>query len=70
MGCLMACAQCGSNNQGEFPAEINLHFPGMANLRRPTVWVFPNVVLCFDCGHAEFTVPEGEVRALANGAAA
>ena len=32
---------------------------------KPIVFVFPEVAICLTCGHAEFTVPETELRVLA-----
>ena len=34
-------------------------------MERPIVFVFPEVRVCLGCGHAEFTVPEAELRVLA-----
>ena len=34
-------------------------------MERPVVFVFPEVRMCLSCGHAEFTVPEAELRVLA-----
>ena len=61
----MACKSCGSVNQKKFSAEMGIHFPD-----KPTVWVFPEVIVCLDCGTAEFAVPEAELRQLAKGDAA
>jgi hypothetical protein len=47
-----------------------IHFPGLRNIGKPIVWVFPEVVVCLDCGTAEFVVPEKELRQLAKGDAA
>jgi hypothetical protein len=44
-----------------------IHFPGLKNIDMPVVWVFPKVVVCLDCGTAEFSVPEAELRQLAKG---
>jgi hypothetical protein len=66
----MPCKFCGSLNQSKFTAEIAIHFLGLKNLDRPAVCVFPELVVCFDCGKAEFAVPQAELRELANGAAA
>ena len=33
----------------------------------PTVWMFPEVVVCLDCGFAEFVVPKNELHALVEG---
>jgi hypothetical protein len=47
-----------------------IHFPGLKNIDKPVVWLFPEVVVCLDCGNAEFAVPEAEVHLLAKGNAA
>jgi hypothetical protein len=46
-----------------------IHFPGLKNVNKPTVWLFPEVLICLDCGVSEFTVPETELRVLVTGAA-
>ena len=66
----MPCKSCGSVNQNKFSAEMAIHFPGLKNFDKPVVWVFPEVVVCLDCGTAEFAVPEAELRQLAKGDAA
>jgi hypothetical protein len=66
----MPCKSCGSVNQSKFSAEMDIHFLGLNNIDKPVVWVFPEVVVCLDCGNAEFVVPEAELRQLAMGAAA
>jgi hypothetical protein len=38
-------------------------------VNKPTVWVFPEVLVCLDCGVSEFTVPETELRVLVTGEA-
>jgi hypothetical protein len=43
---------------------MGIRFPGLKNIDKPVVWVFPEVVVCLDCGTAEFTVPEAELRQL------
>jgi hypothetical protein len=64
------CRSCGSPNQRKFNAEINLHFLGPDGLEKPAVWLFPSVVVCMDCGFAEFSTPKAELGKLASGAAA
>lgn len=47
-----------------------IHSPGLKNIDKPIAWVFPEVVICLNCGTAEFVVPEAELRQLAKGDAA
>ena len=66
----MPCKSCGSVNQKEFNVEMAIHLPGLQDIDKPAVWVFSGVVVCLDCGNAEFAVPEAELRKLAKGDAA
>lgn len=59
------CTSCGSKHNSKLGSEIGLHFKGISGLEKPMVFVFPEVVVCLTCGHAEFTVPETELRVLA-----
>ena len=59
------CRSCQSANLKTFSAEMGIHFPGLKNLDKPVVWVFPSLVICLDCGFSEFVVPE-EQRAKLN----
>ena len=58
------CRLCGSLNQSTFTAEMGIHFPGLKNIDKPVVWVFPELVVCLVCGAAEFVVPEDELAEL------
>jgi hypothetical protein len=44
---------------------MNLHLLGMANVDKPTVLVFPSVLICLNCGLAEFLIGESELKKLA-----
>ena len=66
----MPCKSCGSVNQSKFSGEIGIHFFGLKNIDRSVVWVFPELVVCMDCGIAEFAVPEAQLHQLAKGDAA
>jgi Zn ribbon nucleic-acid-binding protein len=70
VGCGMLCKSCGSVNQKKFSAGMDIHFPGLKDIDKPAIWVFADVVVCLDCGIAEFAVPEEELRQLAMGDAA
>jgi hypothetical protein len=60
----MNCAVCATNNQMEFPAEITIHFRGLKDIAKPRVHVFPKLLVCLDCGSAQFTVPKDELSRL------
>ena len=54
----------------QFVAEINVHFPGLRNLDKPPVLVFPKLLVCLGCGVSKFTLPEGELGLLRGNIAA
>jgi hypothetical protein len=60
----MACKSCQSEDQSNFTAEIAIHFPGLEGLNKPIVWVFQTILVCLDCGFAEFAIPDTELRVL------
>ncbi len=49
---------------------MGIRSPGLKNIDKAVVWVFPNLIVCLDCGMAEFIVPKNELGALAKGDAA
>ena len=63
----MTCKSCSSKNREAFSAEINVHCGGWEGLKKPGVLVFPKLLICLDCGFAEFAVPETELARLASG---
>jgi hypothetical protein len=60
----MGCALCQSRNQGEFTAEMIIHFTGISHIDNPGLLVFPKVSVCLDCGSSRFTIPETDVALL------
>jgi hypothetical protein len=66
----MACLSCKSEKQAKFEAETNIHFPSPQGLDKAGVWVFPKLVVCFECGCAVFAITEPELRLLESGVAA
>ncbi len=60
----MACVSCRSEKQGEFAAEMNIHFPGLEGINRAAVLVFPKLTICFDCGSTICALPANELRLL------
>jgi len=61
----MSCGRCTSAREKEFAAEINIHFSGLKNLDKPSVLVFPKILVCLDCGFSRFTAPEDALAFLA-----
>jgi len=57
----MACRVCTSENQSSFATEIAIHLPGLST---PHVFLFPKIVVCMNCGFAEFLIPETELQRL------
>jgi hypothetical protein len=61
------CRSCQSANQSTFNGEFATHFPGFEGLDKPIVWVFPKILVCLNCGFAEFAIPETELCVLRDG---
>jgi hypothetical protein len=60
----MSCKCCQSENQRNFNGEVAIHFPGYEGMDRPVVWVFPKLLVCLNCGFAEFAIAGTELRQL------
>ena len=60
----MSCPSCTSGTQVEFPAEILIHVPGLKNVDRPGVFVFPTILVCAHCGFAQFTIELPQLASL------
>ena len=60
----MKCISCQSTNLSLFPAEINIHFPGLDGLDKSTVWAFPYLSVCLDCGLTQFTLSNPQLLRL------
>jgi DNA-directed RNA polymerase subunit RPC12/RpoP len=63
----LQCSSCGSKNLKKFESELAIHFPGLKNIDKRHVWVFPVLVVCLDCRLVHFTMSESELRQLAEG---
>ena len=61
----MPCLFCTSDNQTAFLAEIDIFFPGLINAGKDPLLVFPQVLVCLDCGFSSFTTPASELSVLA-----
>jgi hypothetical protein len=63
----MACRSCRTENQTEFDAEVNIHFPGRKGLDKAHVLTSARLIICLGCGFMECTLPRNELRALQEG---
>ena len=64
-GIAIACTSCTSSNQTEFPAEVNIHFPGcLRNSDTVGVFVFPRLLVCLECGSSSFMTPAPQLVQL------
>jgi hypothetical protein len=63
------CRACGSANVHELVAEACLHFPGLKGLKTEPIFIFPETVVCLDCGFVESSLSGGELEQIRNGAA-
>jgi hypothetical protein len=61
----MHCASCNSEELGKFPAEIAIHLPGLTNISKPHIFVFPPLLVCMRCGCVKFVLSEDELHRLA-----
>jgi hypothetical protein len=61
----MVCRSCQAENVREFGAEINIHFPALVRLDEPPVLLFPKLKVCLGCDVTNLTLPETELRQLA-----
>jgi hypothetical protein len=66
----MSCKNCHSDNHRIFNGEVAIQSPGLAGLDKPIVFVFPELLICLNCGFTEFVVSEAELRALLESGAA
>lgn len=61
----MPCRLCQSRHLGRFSAELNIHLSaGLKDLDKPSVLIYPQLVVCLDCGFTEFLIGKAEVPRL------
>jgi hypothetical protein len=63
----MFCKSCQSEHQATFVSDINIHFPRPSNLSKESVWAFPVLIICLDCGFAEMQIGKVELCLLNEG---
>jgi hypothetical protein len=60
----MSCPSCASDHQEILFAEMVVHNRGLKNLDKPGVWVFPELLVCVECGFSSFTAPEAVLQTV------
>lgn len=63
-GTITKCKQCGSDRANRFTAEVAIQLTERQDLSPPIAWVFPELHVCFNCGFAEFMIPNRELHGL------
>jgi hypothetical protein len=53
----MTCTKCDSQAMSSFPADVRLYLNGSRTISAPPMNPTPRVMVCLNCGHAEFTAP-------------
>jgi hypothetical protein len=63
------CRLCASLELAVFDAEMNIHIPWLRSreLDQPSVFAFPKLVVCLDCGFSESIFSDSELQALRKG---
>jgi hypothetical protein len=61
---IIVCPSCRSVKQAEFIAEMLVHSPGLKNIDKPGVWVYPKLLVCLDCGFSQSTVPAPQLASI------
>jgi hypothetical protein len=59
-----SCAACGSLNLQWFSTETNIHLPARRDSVRASVFAFPTLLLCLDCGSIRANVSENDLQTL------
>jgi hypothetical protein len=60
----MSCSLCQAQSQVVLSSELNIHLETPDNPTVPSVWVFPNLVVCLHCGFTEFRIGGEELKAI------
>lgn len=62
-----SCEACGSRNVRRFKAEANIHFAVQTDSAQESVFAFPTLLICLDCGLVKGNLSDGELRILREG---
>jgi len=61
----VSCGVCGSTHEQKFESEVTIHFPKLKDIDKNIIVLAPELLICLDCGRAEFVVPRGKLARLA-----
>lgn len=59
----MVCPKCQSGSVSMIPAEIRLYRNSPRTLSHPPMTPSPDVLVCLDCGWAQFSIPRSWLSA-------
>ena len=60
----MTCKACSSESLQELKGELSASFPTLDKVNVPPVYICGAVLVCLECGFAEFMVPTRELQLL------
>lgn len=66
----MTCSSCGSLSVSKFKCETSIHFSRLKDIDKRPVVLSAELLVCLNCGKAEFFVPENKLALLAKSDAA
>jgi len=52
----VSCGVCGSTREQKFESEVTIHFPKLKDIDKQPMVLAPELLVCLDCGRAEFVV--------------
>jgi hypothetical protein len=58
----MSCKACSLGDLRNFPTEIAIHLKG---IDVPHVFVFPEILVCLNCGFTELVMDQSKLKVLA-----
>jgi len=64
VGGRMACKACSSDNLQKLDAELTASLPVVKAVTAAPVYVCQKLLVCMDCGFAEFVIPDKELQSL------
>jgi hypothetical protein len=60
----MPCKRCSSANLETFATEVAIHRHPPADLDHGALFLYPEILVCLDCGFAEFVIPRDDLPAI------